>query len=250
MNQSVKWSLLGLLAYVIFLLIKLPANQLISRITLPPQMSISGVDGTIWDGNASSVIFNNIEVENVHWDTSFWRLLTGQLVLDLDAGNARSSDQVSFDGNIAVSLFNTKHIQADNFVLYLPANMVIAQINLPVSVDAAGRFKVEIEQLDYPGQCESLAGKGQWINAGMEGLGEPLSLGNFDADLSCIETDTLISVKEPNSFGLSAQTRVTQDLQFSVDGKFKPDESLPKQVKDAALFFGQPDPQGYYKISL
>ena len=71
-------------------------------------------------------------------------------------------------------------------------------------MDANGRFKVVIEELDYPGQCTELSSKFQWLNASLDGLAQPLMLGNFDADLSCVENDTFIAIKEPHSFGLTA----------------------------------------------
>lgn len=250
MSNIVKWSVVGVITFIVLLIAKLPATQVLSRIELPKNISLSGIDGTIWDGTVTNLIVNNIAIENVHWETSFWQLLLGKLALDLDAGNNRSAEKVSFNGNAAVYLFDPTHIQASDFNLYLPANMVIAQISLPVAVDAAGRFKVVIDELDYPTECANLQGSGQWINAGIDGLGQPLSLGNFDADLSCIEKDTLVTIKQPNRFNLSAKARVTKAMKISVDGTFKPADDLPDEVKEAAKFFGRTDAEGYYTIKL
>ena len=251
MNQSIKWILLGILAYLVFLIAKLPASLVLSMLSLPQNIGIGGVQGTIWNGSATTVVVNNIAVENVQWDTSFWRLFTGRFALDLKAGNSRAAGKVSFNGPISISLFDQSDIRASNFTLYLPANMVIAQIPLPLPVDAEGRFKVQIVELDYPGQCAQLNGKGQWLNARLNGLAEPLMLGNFDADLSCVENDMLIAIKEPNSFGLTADARLTSSFDISVKGHFKPSEQIPTTIKNVIRdFYPPPNAQGYYTINL
>lgn len=251
MNQTIKWVLLGLTAYIIFLIAKLPASLVLGMLTLPKNIGVGDVQGTIWNGTATTLVANNIAVENVKWETSFLRLLTGRIALDLKAGNARIGGKVSFTGPISISLFDQSDIRANDFTLYLPANMVIAQVPLPVPVDADGRFKVQIEKLDYPGQCAELTGKGQWLNARLESLAQPLMLGNFDADLSCVENDTLIAIKEPNSFGLTANARLTSSFGISVKGQFKPSDQIPTQIKNVIRdFYPPPNAQGYYSIDL
>jgi general secretion pathway protein N len=37
---------------------------------------------------------------------------------------------------------------------------------------------------------------------------------------------------------------------IAVEGKFKPDESLPDEVHQASRFFGQPNSEGYIAIKL
>lgn len=251
MNQTIKWVLLGLVAYLIFLIAKLPASLVVGMVNLPQNIAVGGVQGSIWNGSATTVVANNIAVENVKWEISFLRLFTGRIALDLKAGNARIGGKVSFTGPVSISLFDQTDIQASDFTLYLPANMVIAQVPLPVPVNANGRFKVQIEELDYPGQCAELIGKGQWLNAGLDGLAQPLMLGNFDADLSCVENDTLVAIKEPNSFGLTANAIITSSFGISVKGQFKPSEQIPTQVKNVIRDFYPPaNAQGYYSINL
>jgi len=251
MNQTIKWVLLGLAAYLIFLIVKLPASLVLNMVSLPQNIAIGGVQGTIWNGSATTIVANNIAVENVKWQASFLRLFTGRIALDLRAGNARVGGKVSFTGPVSISLFDQSDIRASDFTLYLPANMVIAQVPIPVAVNAGGRFKVQIEELDYPGQCAELTGKGQWLNAKLDGLAQPLMLGTFDADLSCVENDTLISIKEPNSFTLSADARLTSSFGISVKGQFKPSDEIPTQVKNVIRdFYPPPNAQGFYTINL
>ena len=51
--------------------------------------------------------------------------------------------------------------------------------------------------------------------------------------------------------GLTLDVIVEQGFKnFSIDGRFKIDESLPDEVHDAAAIFGAPGPDGYTPIKL
>jgi general secretion pathway protein N len=248
MSKIIKWSIAVLMAYIFFLIYTLPSAHVLSRIDLYSGINITGVSGTVWQGNASAMSVNGLVVDDIDWELSFFPLLLGKISLDLDAGNSRDPDDISFKGPVTLNMFNLNQLSAGKFNLFLPSALVISQMPLPLPVDAGGRFRVQIESLDYDQGCQVLQGQGQWLKANLIGMGDPLELGNFDADLSCIDGDTRIQVKEPNLFGLSADARIPMDFAFSVTGRFKPDPSLPKQVHDAAKFFEGPDSNGYYTI--
>jgi general secretion pathway protein N len=237
----------GLLAYIIFLIAKLPAEQLVSRVKLPDHLRIQGISGTIWQGRIEQVSIQGIPVRAVKWQLSPWRLLTGKAVLDLQAGNIRNADELSLDGLVSLS---RGAVGARDLDIYVPADLLIAQLPLPLPVNARGRFKVALQELNYTQQCESLDGSGHWLNAEVAGTQGYIVLGNFDADLSCRDQAVLVNIQEPNSFGLSAEATVSPALNINVSGRFKPDQSLPQEVHDAARLFGQPDDEGYYQIRL
>lgn len=251
MSQIIKWVLLGLVVYIVFLIAKLPANQVIHKVSLPNNISVSNVGGTIWSGTAGRLLVNNIAIENLKWQTSFWSLLLGNLSLDIEAGALRDSSTIYIKGPMNIDLFNQNHIETEQLSIYVPAKMAIAQVSLPVYADASGRFKVDIQELDYFAGCRTLAGTGEWINAGLsglQGLNAPLDLGNFYADLSCEGEQILVQIKQPNIFNLNADLRVAHNAKWSIDGRFKPANELPEQVKSAAQFFGRTDAQGFYSI--
>ena len=58
-----------------------------------------------------------------------------------------------------------------------------------------------------------------------------------------------IELGNPLAFDIDAV--VSPDMKkVKVDGKFKPDDSLPQEVHQASKFFGQPDANGYIAIKL
>ncbi|WP_231730976.1 type II secretion system protein N [Lacimicrobium alkaliphilum] len=248
MNRKTIMALLaGLLAYIIFLIAKLPAEHLVSRVDLPDSLRIQDVSGTVWQGRIEQMSIQGIPVRAVQWQLSPWGLFAGKAVLDLQAGNIRNADELSLDGQVSLSM---SAVGASNLDIYVPADLIIAQLPLPLPVNARGRFKVALQELDYARQCRSLEGQGQWLNAEVAGTQGYIALGNFDADLNCKAESVLVNIKEPNSFGLSAQATISPALDIRVSGRFKPAQELPQEVHEAARLFGRPDSDGYYQIRL
>jgi general secretion pathway protein N len=247
MKFILKWLLLVVVVYFIFLLVKLPASQVLSRIELPADVKISGVSGTIWNGKAQQIVAHGLPVEGLSWELDVLPLLLGTISAKVNAGNIREVDNISFSGDLS---FSESSITAENFQSYLPTNLVISLLPLPFPVKAGGRFRLQLDELEYSQNCQTMIGKGQWLKAQVAGLDQNISLGNFDAYLSCDNGDVLLEVNEPNSFGLSAVARIPSNMKYSVTGKFKPDPNLPREVQQAAQFFGKPDAQGYYPLTL
>lgn len=245
MKQSLTWGALAVCAYVVFLLIKLPATQVLGHMTLPPEVKLQGVKGTIWQGQASSAVLHGVPVNNIKWSLDFWPLLIGNISATVSAGNIRQLDEIAFNGQLS---FSSERMQMNDVQAYLPTNLMMTMIPLPFPVKAQGRFKVEINQLDYQQSCQALSGNGQWLNASVAGLKGMIDLGNFTAAMACENNNVVIRVNEPNRFGLTAQANITADAKFSVNGRFKPDATLPEEVHQAAQFFGQQDAQGYYNL--
>lgn len=249
MIKRTKWIFAAVLTYLLFLLVYFPANQLSSRISLPEGMVLTGVSGTVWQGQAAQMQVQGIPLQGVAWQLSFWPLLLGELDFQVKAGNSRAVDELSFNGNISLALARPQAIKASDFTLFLPTSMVLAQVPLPLPVDAGGRLRVNLDKVDYAQGCQQLQGKGEWLNAQVGGISGPIALGRFEAALSCRQQDILLKISAANSLGLSAEALLSPARQFRVSGRFKPDPSLPDEVHQATRFFGQADNQGFYQFN-
>lgn len=247
-----RWVFAGVLLYVILLIAYLPAHQVSSRFALPDSINISGVSGTVWHGNIDRLVINNIPVNQLNWSISAWSLLLGQLDLQLEAGNMREASSIAFKGPVSLNILDPLSFAAEEFQLYLPVDRVLAEVQLPLPVAASGRFRVNISQLLFEqGMCEQLSATGDWLNASVAGTQGPIELDTFTAQLHCEAQNYVIEVAEPNAFGLSLTATATADFQtITLDSKFKPDANLPREVHEAAMFFGEPDNQGYRYYSI
>ncbi|MBT0587862.1 type II secretion system protein N [Alteromonas oceanisediminis] len=250
MKSKIGLTLAAIALFLIFLVAYLPANQVLGRITLPSNLHIAGVSGTLWSGNATRVTVNGLPIKRVEWQLRAIPLLWGTVMLDVSAGNNRAVDEISFEGEITTRLTDTSNISSDDFIIFLPTDQVLANVALPLPVIAGGRFRVIVDELDFDQQCQSLVAYGEWLNASVAGTQGPIDLGTFSALLGCEDNAIVATVEEPNRLGLTLRATMAGLRNIRVTGQFKPDPELPEEVHQAARFFGQPDAQGYFPIKL
>jgi general secretion pathway protein N len=63
----------GVAAFLIFLVAFLPASMLLQY--LPPEVTLSGVTGTVWRGGAASISIKGTPLGSLRWSNRPWRLL-------------------------------------------------------------------------------------------------------------------------------------------------------------------------------
>jgi len=251
MKSKVSWIIGGVIAFLLFAVAYMPATQVIGRVSLPSNIAISGVTGTLFSGKAQTVVANGLAIYNVRWELSPLHMLVGKIKLDLKAGNIRDKNEVAFEGPITTGLFSQNTVSTENFTLYLPVDRVIAQVRLPLPVNAGGRFKVTLDDLTFGPACRSLSGSGDWLNATVAGTQGPIDFGTYSAKLRCEGEHIGITVSEPNLLNLSMDAIIPTSMKnIRVSGKFKPDESLPDEVQQASRLFGTPNNNGYIAIQL
>lgn len=251
MKSKILWTVAALITFCVFLIAKLPASQVIGRLPLANKITFEKVEGTLWDGSAQQVYIQSFPVRDVSWDINPWALLIGRVSAYVSGGNQRNADEVSFDGPLSVSALNPNKISASGFILFVPADRVIANVQLPIPVDMGGRFRVRIDELAMSPQCEELSGFGDWMNATVAGTQGPIDFGNYTAKLSCHDGNINASLVEPNLLGLNLNATIDpSSMKTTVQGRFKVDPSLPKEVHDAASFFGRPNADGYTEFKL
>jgi general secretion pathway protein N len=248
-----KWAILAISAYVILVIAYIPAAHVASYVQnnnpkLP--MVIGQVEGTLWTGKVDKIITQGIVMNNLRWDLSPWSLLVGKVSVDLNGGKIRESEQAYAKGNISASLFNLQRIGARELKLFLPARSVMAQLPLPVPVTADGRFRVDIEEFEFNNACVNLIGKGSWLKGTVSGPSGVIDFGNFDAKLTCEGEQFAIQIEPANKLNLDAKVLLSVAGKYKIDGRFKPSNDMPREVQQAANFFGAADSDGFRKINL
>ncbi|RDV24871.1 type II secretion system protein N [Alteromonas aestuariivivens] len=251
MKLRLGWAAGTVAALIFFLLKYLPASQVLGRVDLPRNMAISGVSGTIWNGQAELVSVSGLSVTPLNWEIHPLALLVGRVSADIRGGNLRESGQVAFQGPLSISLFDLQSVKAEDFLLFLPVDRVLAKVRLPLPVNAGGRIRLKLDALEFGPECEQLIGSGDWLNATVAGTQGPIDFGSYNAQLTCSEGKIALQVKEPNKLGLTLNATVSADLaDISAQGQFKLDPSLPREVHDAAMLFSRPEADGYTRFKL
>jgi len=248
-----KWVILAIFTYVILLIAYLPANKIVSYVQINnPKLPvvIGKVEGTLWSGKVDKIMTQGIVINNLRWEFSPWSLLLGKASIDLNGGKIRESDQAYVKGNISASLFNLQNVSAHELKLFLPARSVMAQLPLPVPVTADGRFRVDIQEFEFNNACVNLSGKGSWLKGTVSGPTGVIDFGNFDANLACEGEQFAIQIQPTNKLNLDAKVLLSVAGKYKINGRFKPSADMPKEVHQAANFFGAVDSEGFRKINL
>lgn len=245
--QKLMWGGAALAVFIIAIIVTVPAKHVLYRLDLP--LNLTNVNGTIWNGKASTLQLQQYTINNVAWRINAWSLLTGQLTVSLNAGIARDRSSIYAKGNAGVNLFN-QHLIADKLTLRFPAEKLLENVNLPVKVLAKGVVETTLDSAELKFTqtsvgCAVLNGAGQWRQAAVLTPSGEVDLGLFEGVLGCNESQLTLTVAEPNGLGLSFIAQGQNPQNLTVNGKFKLPPELPNEMQQVARFFGEPDNTGY-----
>ncbi|EKE77565.1 type II secretion system protein N [Gallaecimonas xiamenensis] len=241
--RIIKWTLAGLLFFLVALAWQLPAALVLSQAPLPPGVAVSGVQGTIWQGQVAQLSVQGLHFEQLRWQTRPWALLTGQLSLHLSSRPGVSQ----LGGDLALGLGGD--IALDNLVLKVPVAPLVADMRLPVPSQVSGQLSVALAQYRKGAPwCEALSGKAQWLDAAVTNNFGDFDLGRIDADLACDQGAITAVVRDtPPRLGLELEARLEGE-NYQVRGFARPADDQPKALKDAFAFFGKAGSDGRYPV--
>ena len=168
-------ALLGILAFLVALVIRLPAAQAWAWFGDAAPVEAAGISGTVWNGRATSVHYQDEVFHDVRW-----QLLPRQLVA---ARAAARLQLLAEDGRVQglVSRGLRGDVQASDLRLVLPASQILrlsGRADLPVDIDGQVDAFVETLHLSADGELLLLRGLVSWLD-GSFSLGDRIALGSY-----------------------------------------------------------------------
>lgn len=247
-----KWfvfSAVFLSSYLVFLVASAPLLLLTNNVTLPKNLQISGVSGTIWQGEIAKVTINNIDIKDLSSTLSFWSLIGFSPAIDVTFGDAISAGP---EGKFTLTVSSDSLILSKASLL-MAANQVASQLPLPIPVNAMGNVELNVAELsvntDNGLTCRQASGRLTWLRSSVVALDNTVKLGNISAELSCEKDDLLAKINPNNNLGLSFTARLLLPSQRATgQGFIKPGSKFPEALKPAMTFIGRADQQGRYPL--
>ena len=241
-----------LMSYMVFICATVPMTLLISNITLPKNVNLTGVTGTLWHAKIAQVNVGTITLQKVSADLSFMSLIALSPELKLVFGDALLA---SPEGKLTITLSSDKVILSDT-ELFVAANDIVSQLTLPLPATAQGNVTVKLENmsLSYADnnistlKCTHATGELTWKGAGVIALENNVKLGNFKADINCKDNILTVIVDPKNNLGLSFNLYARINKHLSGDGYLKPGVKFPQALQGALPFLGKKDNQGRYRL--
>lgn len=249
MKKFLLYTLLALLAYLIFMVVRFPAAPVVSRLELRP-LVVSGVSGPLWKGNVAAVEAPNdalptgpdtFLLEDVSWQLAPMALLSGK-----GAANIRFyAYGGTGEGQVAQGLAGDTVVSDFSYV----SNGRSLNILLEPLASISGEFSLQVDELILENQLlNTMQGRVVWQNAGLLEP-TPAKLGNVSIDIRP-EGDSHIAAVSATGGDLEIDgtVDVEKNGNYKTDITIRPKPGAPRELTDMLRALGRPASDGSFRV--
>ena len=244
MKQTLGYVILGLVAYMLFLLWQFPAATAMGYLAPRlPGLTVGDIEGQLLAGQAHRVGYQGVELEQVTWRWRPLALLAGQagvrlafreprVEINLDAG-------VNLDGRLRMG-----DLQG-----HLPLSRAMELLNLRGS-PLEGRLELELErlELDPTGRPQAAQGTVRLVQTHTN-LGNPLELGAFRVELTSDETGIQGQVgDEGGPVAVAGTFELAPDGRYRFQGSVGTRDQADPRLEQMLGLLGRPGPDGRWRV--
>jgi general secretion pathway protein N len=227
----------GAAAFLVFLVARIPASQLASR--LPAGVEMSGVDGTIWSGRARTLAVKRRALGALQWSCRPWRLiaLEWSCAVELEPLGGRVTGDISGDFGRA--------LVGENLRGRVP---IAAFEGIATPRGWTGELELDVDELRLAGRRPVAASGSVFLrNLRAPGDGGQL-LGDFE--LTVGEGTVGSSALNGRLRDLGGPLQVRGSIELDADGRYllsgeaAPGPGAGPAIFDTLRFLGAPDSRG------
>lgn len=246
MNKWWLGAIFFVLSYAFFMVSQIPLRWVINKVSIPDNINLHHVEGTLWRGSIKRVIVNGYTINNVNTDVNILSLLLLNVSVNTTFGGALFTGP---EGKATVNNLQS-NIDITNANVSVAANDIAKLLPLPIPVVAKQFVDVQINEF-VMGEtlCEHLTGEITWVKAIINALDNTVKLGTLKGDLGCDKGAISFNIHPKNNLGLTFSAYVYSPERLSGNGFIKPGNKFPAVLRDVLPFIGQADQQGRYKLS-
>ncbi len=238
----------GIISFMLALLATLPISFVLSYLPKNIPIQLSQVSGTIWQGKAVSVRYQNIELGQLNWDIQPLSLFLGQLSSHINL----NGEQIKLDSDIAIHWDKTLHLshtQAE-----IEASFLQNFKKIPAKL--AGTFNLNLDSVivKIPNNQPPLPliqGKIEWHNAQVLSPVD-IPLGAFRLVIKTrdqTQLGQLNNLDTPNApIALDTKLQLDQKYDYQVMGKIKANKQANALLKMGINSLGKAKADAYIPI--
>jgi len=214
MKSWMKYVLLGVASYLVFVIVQFPANKayymaedLLDEKNVPIEMF--GVNGSLWQGTASTVIYDGKRFDGVAWEFHPLDLFTANASVTLRF----KGKNTSVNGKFSKSIFGT--LALNNVRANIGATELLSLLKIP-AVKLGGSFALNLTQLELTEKTvDYIQGRLLWSDAESK-FPQKLTMGDIFSDFSTTD-EGVIQAKLGDGGG---PLELNGDLTVNPDGKY------------------------------
>jgi general secretion pathway protein N len=231
-------------AYLLFLLATIPAQFITDIISENAPVTIQGVSGSLWNGRAYLITADNsVTLNNTKWSFSAWKLLIGQLAVDMTTHYAGNDIETELGTSFLGRYF------VNDLSAALTANELAQLANIPLA-QLSGRITLNIEHAQWqPGELPLATGEIKWQDATVT-IADTASLGNVSIVLGESEQQQLIASisNQGGDIAVEGTFELIPEVDYSLDITLTPTASANDNIKQSLGMFAKRQANGEYQL--
>ena len=244
LKPVMKYIVLGVVFYVIFLFTQMPANKVFYFVEdiLDDQnvpLEIYGLSGSVWNGEAKRISYNGQHFNQVGWELHPLAILTGNISASLryknDGADASGVFSYGFGGAIS----------AENLLVNIGATEALKMAKIP-AVKLGGEFKLNLPYAEFAdNRLVSVGGRLLWADA-KSMFPQKLDLGSLVVDLTTDDAG-VISARLSDGGGpleLGGGLTLSPDGKYNFNGQFSSRDGRNSVLGRALGFMARYDASG------
>jgi general secretion pathway protein N len=235
--------LIAVTAYLLFLVVSVPAYIIEKPVNNNTPLRIQAVSGSLWNGQAGSVRYNDIELEHTRWDISLWKIITGRISANIKTELNHQPVNAQVGSTFLGSVF------VNDLKGLIAASDVARYANIPLA-QLGGTFRLSIDHADWnPGDIPLANGVIEWNQASVT-VADSASLGNVKIVLSA--PDDTLNAKLSNTGGdisVKGDAQLTAEANYKLDLTLTPDRRAKPNIRQSLGMFAKRGPGGSYLLN-
>ncbi len=224
------------------LLWHMPASWLVEQVKLPAQLKVKQVKGTIWQGSAEQLQWQQWLIQPLSWQAKILPLLQQQLQLEVEG--------YFYDGPFNAHILAQQQ-QIDISQAHYKNN--IGNLSQPLArgmIDLGGKIQIHIKQAQLKNnKVSQLRAQSQWQQASIIAPFK-LQLGKITIKTKLVDEKIVNNIKGiAGDMDIEGTIMITQNQDFSVRLKLHPNKKLPQEVTLSLKMIAQSKPNGDFVIN-
>ncbi len=249
MKPEFRLLLLGLIAFLTFLIVSAPANLLCSIISKQTSVECSNISGTVWHGQATLSSKPNIAIGPIEWRISVSNLLRARLAADITIHKGALSNDLT--GALWLAISPTGVLRIRDATINTDAEWAFTTAAIPIV--ARGRIFARISHLRFRANTiPEIEATVNWRQAGVS-YPQDYDLGSYRIEIRHEPTETpervIADISDQDSMlRIKGRAQIEQDGDYQLDLNVSTDNAAPLAISRVLPVLGRPNADGSVQI--
>ncbi|MCL6268748.1 type II secretion system protein N [Sansalvadorimonas sp. 2012CJ34-2] len=250
MKKAVLLSSVAIVSLAGFVVVKVPASivwqQLLEQNLVPQELTLEGLEGTLWFGSADKVFWEGSRLPGLQWNFSGFSPVSLSAGYNVQLGHARTD--ISAKGYLEAG---PDYLEVLNLSSRMTLEQLQTWLDIPLPMAVNGQARLSINELRLAGKsCESLDGSGRLSDVVVDSVWGELDLGASNFSLDCSGQQMTAKLDQKSDHIVSSLTFGLTNLQnYTLDGRLEPQPDLGKPYREGLGYIGDSDSRGGYQVS-